>query len=240
LAHYEAAENIDISVVTDGSRILGLGDLGIGGIGIPIGKLSLYIACAGISPDRTLPVVLDLGTNNKTLLEDPLYLGLKQPRLSSQETCEFVAEFVQAYHAYFKKAILQFEDFSNDTCFDILAQNRHKYPVFNDDIRAFNPYIVILPDVATEGTAAVALAGLIRALILTKSSMKESRVVFFGAGSAAVGIAEMMRDYAMLEEGLSKEEATNLFWLVDSKVRRLHSHQAYLTPDEGPRRGQPR
>jgi malate dehydrogenase (oxaloacetate-decarboxylating)(NADP+) len=193
--------DVDVIVVTDGSRILGLGDLGASGIGIPIGKLSLYVACAGIYPSKKLPVVIDVGTDNETLLKDPLYLGEKHPRIKGEKYYEIIDEFIVAAHERWPKALIQFEDFTNDHAFPLLKKYRERLLCFNDDI---------------QGTGGVALAGLLAAMRITKGKLNEQKIIFLGAGSAAVGIADMIVA-GMVEEGLSKEEALKRFWFIDSK-----------------------
>ncbi|MBC8258662.1 MAG: NAD-dependent malic enzyme [SAR324 cluster bacterium] len=194
-------DEIDIIVITDGSRILGLGDLGSNGMGIPIGKLSLYVACAGIYPCKTLPVMLDVGTNNHDLQNDILYLGEKHNRLTGREFDEMVEEFVNAVTKRWPKVLIQFEDFTNDHAFPLLERYRNRNLCFNDDI---------------QGTGAVALAGILSALRVTGQSLSEQRFIFLGAGSAAVGIADMIVS-GMVEEGLCENEARKQFWLFDSQ-----------------------
>ncbi|OTB07820.1 hypothetical protein M426DRAFT_317711 [Hypoxylon sp. CI-4A] len=191
----------EICVVTDGSRILGLGDLGVNGVGISIGKLALYTGAAGIHPSKTLPIVLDCGTNNETNLKDPLYLGLRARRPSPAVAQEFMDEFMEAVTEVFPNMLVQFEDFETEKAFNYLTRYRNKYKCFNDDI---------------QGTGAVVLAGYIGAVNLSGVPLEEQRLVFMGAGSAGVGVAKQLVEY-YTRRGLSEQAAKEKFWLVDTK-----------------------
>ncbi len=193
--------DIRVIVVTDGERILGLGDLGANGMGIPIGKLALYTACGGIHPHQCLPVMLDIGTNNQELLEDPLYLGVRQPRLTGAAYDDLVEEFVLAVQDAYPKALIQFEDFLTPNAYGLLQRYRDRALCFNDDI---------------QGTAAVALAGVLASTQGTRIPWTETRVMFVGAGSAATGIGDLMV-HSWTEDGLTSAEAYERLSFVDSQ-----------------------
>ncbi|MGE1030872.1 oxaloacetate-decarboxylating malate dehydrogenase [Bacillus tropicus] len=193
------AENIDLVVVTDGEGILGIGDWGVGGINIAIGKLAVYTAAVGIDPSRVLPVILDVGTNREELLDNPFYIGNRHPRITGEAYDEFIDTFVQAVNKQFPKALLHWEDFSSRNARKILDKYRHDICTFNDDI---------------QGTGAVSLAAVLSAVKASGVPLSEHRVVVFGAGTAGIGIADQVRD-AMVRVGVSEEESYKRFWCID-------------------------
>lgn len=195
-----------VIVVTDGERILGLGDQGAGGMGIPIGKLSLYTLCGGIDPAHTLPIILDVGTDNAERLNDPYYLGWRHERVRGAKYDEFIEAFVQAVMKKFPNVMLQWEDFANQNARRLLDKYRDRLCTFNDDI---------------QGTAAVAVAGVMSAVKASNSRLRDQNVLMFGAGSAGLGIADLIAQ-AMIDEGATAEEAQNRIWLVD-RPGLLHS-----------------
>lgn len=190
---------VDVIVVTDGERILGLGDQGVGGLGIPIGKLSLYTLIGGIHPSRTLPIVLDVGTNNQERLNDPEYIGWRHERITGQEYLDFIDRFVQAVKQELPDTCLQWEDFATPHARPLLLRYQNELLTFNDDV---------------QGTAAVVLGAAVGASKVAQKNMKDHKIVFVGAGSAAIGVADYLR-FAMIEEGLSDKEARSRFWIVD-------------------------
>jgi malate dehydrogenase (oxaloacetate-decarboxylating) len=198
LANAPSSE-VSVIVVTDGERILGLGDLGVGGMGIPVGKLSLYTSCAGIPPEKTLPILLDVGTNNQELLRDPLYIGWRHERISGQAYDDFIEAFVEGVMRRFPNALLQWEDFARHNARRLLEKYRHRLCSFNDDI---------------QGTGAVTTGALLAASKVVGEKLSQQQIVMFGAGSAATGIAEQIIA-AMMLEGLSEQEAKARLWLID-------------------------
>jgi malate dehydrogenase (oxaloacetate-decarboxylating) len=207
--------DVDVIVVTDGERILGIGDQGAGGLGIPIGKLSLYTLIGGIRPERTLPIVLDVGTNNKERLNDPEYLGWRHERITGQEYFDFVDQFVQAVKQELPGTCLQWEDFATPHARPILQRYHDELLTFNDDI---------------QGTAAVALGAVLGAVKVTGKSLKDQQIVMLGAGSAGIGVADGLRA-AIVGEGLSEQEARSHFWVVDRNGL-LHSGRKDLSPEQ--------
>ena len=194
-------DDVRVLVITDGQRILGLGDLGANGMGIPIGKLALYVACAGIDPDYCLPVMFDVGTNNQELLDDPLYLGYPHKRLEGKDYEDLMEEFVVAVQDKYPGVLIQFEDFLTPNAYKLLEIYRDKTLSFNDDI---------------QGTAAVTLSGVYASTRISGHQFKDLRIMFLGAGSAATGIGDLMVA-AFMEAGLSREEAQARLWFVDRK-----------------------
>lgn len=198
---------IDLIVVTDGEGVLGIGDQGIGGMDIPVAKLMVYSLCGGIDPTRTLPVFLDVGTNNQDLLSDPMYLGCRHPRINNTDYDDFILTFVNEIHKQFPNAFLHWEDFGRGNARRILDQFQNQLCTFNDDI---------------QGTGAVTLAALLAACEVTGVKLQNHRIVVFGAGSAGTGISDQIID-AMVRDGLSAEEAHKRFWLIDRQGLLLNS-----------------
>ena len=192
-------KDVRVIVVTDGQRILGLGDLGANGMGIPIGKLSLYTACAGIPPQQCLPVMMDIGTNNEEIRNDILYLGFPKKRLEGEAYLEMIEEFVMAIQDKYPNALIQFEDFLTPNAYTLIKKYKERVLCFNDDI---------------QGTAAVALAGIYASTRITKNKFSDLKIMFLGAGSAATGIADLMVS-AFEDEGLTNEEARSRLWFID-------------------------
>lgn len=207
--------DVDVIVVTDGERILGIGDQGAGGLGIPIGKLSLYTLIGGIHPERTLPIVLDVGTNSPERLQDPEYLGWRHERITGQTYFDFIDQFVQAVRQELPQVCLQWEDFATPHARPILERYANQLLTFNDDI---------------QGTAAVALGAIMGAVGVTGKPLRQQQIVFLGAGSAAVGVADYLRA-ALVQDGLSEAEARSRFWMVD-KDGLLTSSRTDLAPEQ--------
>lgn len=208
-----ATRQISVIVVTDGERILGLGDQGTGGLGIPIGKLSLYTSCGGIAPAQTLPIILDVGTNNKERLDDPEYIGWRHERINGAEYDSFVDQFVQAVTRHMPTVLLQFEDFAQQHAYPLLERYQDQLCTFNDDI---------------QGTAAVAVAAILAATRVANVPLKEQRIALLGAGSAGCGISEQLVQ-AMVNQGLSEDQARTRFFLVDRNGL-LHDGMSDLLP----------
>src|SRR6476620_5965198 len=206
---------VDVIVVTDGERILGLGDQGVGGLGIPIGKLSLYSLIGGIRPSRTLPIILDVGTNNEERLNDPEYLGWRHERVTGRAYYDFIDQFVQAVKQEFPNTCLQWEDFATPHARPILERYRDQLLTFNDDIQS---------------TAAVVLGAILGGVKVAGKSLKDQQIVMLGAGSASIGVADYLRA-EMREEGLSEKEARSRFFVVDLNGL-LHSGRTDLTPEQ--------
>ena len=206
---------VDVIVVTDGERILGIGDQGVGGLGIPIGKLSLYSLIGGIRPDRTLPIVLDVGTNNQERLDDPEYFGWRHERITGQDYHDFIDAFVDAVKEELPDVCLQWEDFASTHARPLLERYRDQLLTFNDDV---------------QGTASVALGAIIGAISVTGSKLTDQRIIFLGAGSAGIGVADYLRA-ALVSDGLSEEEARRRFWIVD-KNGLLEDSRTDLEPDQ--------
>lgn len=197
MAKFGAAEDIDYIVVSDGEQILGIGDQGIGGILISVAKLVLTTVCAGIHPNRTLPVVLDTGTDNEKLLNDELYLGLKKSRVRGKRYDDFVDQFIQAARKLFPKAYIHFEDFALSNARRLLDKYRPHYAVFNDDV---------------QGTGCVTLAAIVAGLHVSKVKLTDMRMIVFGSGTAGTGIAEQVRDAIAADSRKSKDEAAKQIW----------------------------
>lgn len=213
------SEDVDIIACSDGEQILGIGDQGVGGILISIAKLVIYTLCAGIHPSRTLPVVLDVGTDNRELLNDDLYLGLQRPRVRGEEYDAFIDRFISACRKRYPKAYIHFEDFGLPNARRILDKYTPQVACFNDDV---------------QGTGCVTLAAIYAALHVSKMEMKDLRVVMYGAGTAGTGIADQLRDAIAVESGKSKEEAIKQIWCVDKPGLLLEGMKDDLTPAQHP------
>jgi malate dehydrogenase (oxaloacetate-decarboxylating) len=209
------SKEVSVIVVTDGERILGIGDQGVGGLGIPIGKLSLYTLIGGVPPAQTLPIILDVGTNNEQRLGDPEYLGWRHERITGNEYYDFVDRFVQAVKKELPDTLLQWEDFSKAHARPILDRYRNQLVTFNDDI---------------QGTAAVTAGAIFSAVRVSQRRLRDQQVVMLGAGSAGIGVADSLRD-ALVVDGLSEPEARSRFWLINSGGL-LHSERADLTEEQ--------
>lgn len=213
IQHIASSRSIKVIVVTDGERILGLGDQGAGGLGIPIGKLSLYTSCGGIHPANTLPIVLDVGTNNQERLDDPEYIGWRHNRISGKDYEDFVDQFVQSIKRHMPHVLLQFEDFAQQHAYPLLERYKDQLCTFNDDI---------------QGTASVAVAAILAATRVANIPLKEHRIALLGAGSAGCGISEQLV-HAMMNQGLTEVEARSRFYLVD-RYGLLHNEMKDLLP----------
>jgi malate dehydrogenase (oxaloacetate-decarboxylating) len=212
-----SAEDVDLIVATDAQEILGIGDWGVGGIDIAIGKLAVYTAVAGIHPSRVIPVMLDVGTDNETLLNDPLYMGYRHSRVQGERYDAFIESYVRCVRKLFPKALLHWEDFGPGNGRRILLKYREKFATFNDDM---------------QGTGAIALAGIMNALKVAKTSLTDARVVIFGAGTAGVGIADQIRD-AMVRNGLKHDKAMQQIWLIDKQgllIKTMDNLRDYQEP----------
>ncbi|KAL8920494.1 MAG: hypothetical protein Q9208_006243 [Pyrenodesmia sp. 3 TL-2023] len=219
LAQWGTADDIDYIVVTDGEEILGIGDQGVGGILISVAKLVITTICAGIHPARTLPVVLDCGTDNHQLLNDELYLGIRRPRIRGQEYEEFVDNFVQSARKLYPKAYIHFEDLGLSNARRILDKYSQQIPCFNDDV---------------QGTGCITLAAIMAGLHVSNLDLKDMRMVVFGSGSAGTGIADQVQDAIATESGKSEEEAAKQIWCVDKPGVLLKSQGENLTPGQHP------
>ena len=197
--HEGGGDDIDLILATDAEQVLGLGDWGVGGMEVSIGKLAIYTAAGGIDPNRAIPVMLDVGTNRESLLNDPLYIGNRHPRIRGQQYDDFIGAYIRAVRTLFPHAILQWEDFAAENGRRIVEKYRERMCIFNDDM---------------QGTGAITLAAAISAVRACGTPLGSQRVVIFGAGKAGIGIADQMRD-AMVRDGLSRGEATRHFWCVD-------------------------